>query len=124
MTEMQIQDAVRLELGNVKKYPELTIWRNNVGVLQDANGRHVRYGLAPGSSDLIGIFAGRFIAAEIKTPTGKESEEQRRFGALVEKKGGAYAVLRSVEDAQEWIELLRHERELEVWKFNPETDIQ
>ena len=74
----------------------------------DANGRYVRYGVgSPGGSDLIGIFAGRFVAAEIKTPQGKESEEQRRFGALVESKGGSYVVLRSVEDARAWIARLR-----------------
>jgi hypothetical protein len=108
MSELEIQDEIRKELGNPHKYPELVIFRNNCGVLQDANGRHVRYGVgSPGGSDLIGIFSGRFIAAEIKTATGKESDEQRRFGALVQQKGGAYAVLRSVEDARAWIAQLR-----------------
>jgi hypothetical protein len=68
--------------------------------------------LAKGSSDLIGIFTrsdglGLFIAAEVKSDRGVESEEQQRFGALVGRRGGAYAVLRSVEDARRWIEQLR-----------------
>lgn len=120
MTELQIQDAIRVELGNPRLYPDVLIFRNNVGVLQDRNGRHVRYGLCPGSSDLIGIFTpdlsdpvGVFIAAEIKTPTGKESDEQRRFGALVTSRGGFYAVLRSVDDARRWVKWLRKREDLD-----------
>ncbi len=107
-TEAQIQDAIRLELGDVAKYPELIVWRNNVGVLTDKNGRHVRFGVAnPGGADLIGIFAGIFIAAEIKTPTGKQTEEQRRFEDLIVGKGGEDVVLRSGEDARQWVAELR-----------------
>lgn len=118
--ESQIQDDIRLELGNPKKYPDVVLFRNNVGVLQDGEGRYIRFGLAPGSADLIGIFTrsggnlaeqaiGVFIAAEIKTPTGRQSEEQINFERLVTRKGAAYAVLRSVEDAVKWIEKLRSE---------------
>jgi hypothetical protein len=108
MSELEIQDAIRIELGNPEKYPEIVLFRNNCGVLTDKHGRYVRYGVgSPGGSDLVGIFAGRFIALEIKTATGKESDEQRRFGALVESKGGSYAVLRSVEDARAWVARLR-----------------
>jgi hypothetical protein len=108
MTELQIQDAIRLELGNPKRYPGLVLWRNNVGVLQDKDGRFVRYGVgSPGGADLIGIFCGRFIAAEIKTYSGKQTEEQKRFQAIVEERGGAYAVLRSVDEARAWISSLK-----------------
>lgn len=113
MTEAQLQDAIRLELGDVRRYPDVILWRNNVGVLQD-NGRYVRFGLAPGSADLIGIFTpdlrnpvGVFIAAEIKTPTGRQTDEQKRWEQLVTSKGAAYAVLRSVQDARAWIARLR-----------------
>jgi hypothetical protein len=72
MRELEIQDAIRLELGNPEKYPDVWLTRNNVGVLQDKDGRHVRYGLGPGSGDLVGMFTcadGRalWIEAEIKT---------------------------------------------------------
>lgn len=109
--EAEIQDAIRLELGNVEKYPELTLWRNNVGVLKDSESdRFVRFGVGgKGGADLIGIFAGRFVAAEIKTRTGKQTEEQVQFQSLVEKKGGSYAVLRCVDDARAWIQKLRGE---------------
>lgn len=114
MTEAQIQDSIRLELGDPEKYPDVILFRNNVGVLPDGQGRHVRYGLCPGSADLIGIFTrhgdhvGVFIAAEIKTPTGKQSPEQVRFEQLVTSKGAVYAVLRSIDDARQWIARLRN----------------
>lgn len=110
--ELAIQDAIRLELGDVTRYPDVWLTRNNVGVLTDANGRYVRYGLGPGSGDLVGMFTcadGRalWIEAEIKAATGKQSDEQQRRQALVTKRGGVYVVLRSVEDAKQWIQQLR-----------------
>lgn len=113
MTEAQIQDAIRLELGNVTRYPDVLVYRNNIGVLVDRNGQRVRFGLAnPGGADLIGMFTTRagvaiFIAAEIKTPVGKQTEEQERFEALVKRRGGEYTLLRSIEDARQWVALLR-----------------
>lgn len=107
-SEAAIQQAIRLELGNPKKYPELVLWRNNSGVLQDSRGQFIRYGVgSPGGADLIGIFKGRFVAAEVKSATGEQSDAQKRFQQLVEDRGGSYALLRSVSDAKAWIERLR-----------------
>ncbi len=77
-----------------------TVWRNNVGALQDKTGRLVRYGLCKGSSDLIGICPdGRFLAVEVKTNTGQVRPEQVLFIDAVRSKGGRAGVARSVEDA-------------------------
>lgn len=38
---------------------------------------------------------------EVKTPTGKQSEEQKSFQAEVEAEGHAYHVVRSIEDVKE-----------------------
>jgi hypothetical protein len=104
MTESQLQDAVRLALG---ADPELLLLRNNIGKAE-IRGRWVAYGVGgPGGADLIGIFRGRFVAVEIKTATGRQSPEQRMFQQLVERKGGVYVVLRSVEDAITWLESMK-----------------
>lgn len=101
MRESQLQDEIRLALGRV---PALVLWRNNCGY--DAQ-RHVRYGVgSPGGADLIGLHNGRFLAVEIKTQTGRQSDEQRRFQQLVESKGGIYKILRSVDEARAWLETL------------------
>lgn len=104
MKESQIQIDVRLALG---AEPELVLWRNNVGVAE-ARGSKIRFGVGgPGGADLIGIFRGRFVAIEIKTPIGRQSEDQKVFQQLVERKGGIYVVLRSAEEARAWLATLQ-----------------
>jgi hypothetical protein len=98
MKESLLQDKIRLALGRV---PGLVLWRNNCGYDGD---RRVRYGVgSPGGADLIGVLNGRFVAVEIKTPTGRQSPDQKRFAELVESKGGEYVILRSIEDAEAWV---------------------
>lgn len=105
MTESQLQDAIRLELGRTG---ELVLWRNNCGSAVMRNGFRVTFGVGnPGGADLIGIYRGRAVFVEIKTPTGRQSPEQRQFQQLVERHGGIYVVLRSVEDARAWLAELR-----------------
>jgi hypothetical protein len=100
VNESQLQDAIRLALG---RHPDLALFRNNIGVAE-RRGFTIRFGVGgPGGADLIGLFRGRFLAVEIKTQTGRQSEEQRTFQQLIERKGGVYVVLRSVEDALAWL---------------------
>lgn len=99
-SEGALQDLIRLELG---RYPrELVLWRNSVAVAE-VRGHKQRFGLCVGSADLIGMFRERFVAIEIKTPIGRLSPDQKRFRDLVLGLGGEYVVLRSVEEAQQWL---------------------
>jgi hypothetical protein len=80
--------------------------------LQDRRGVPVRYGLQPGSSDLIGWrtvtitpeMVGQqvavFTSIEVKTPTGRVKPEQQQWLDAVQAAGGIAGVARSVEDAQ------------------------
>lgn len=74
--------------------------RNNIGKLQDRDGRWVSFGVGGvGGSDLIGWCRdGRFAAVEVKTPTGRVSAEQQAFIDAVNRAGGRAGVARSVED--------------------------
>ena len=86
------------------------LWRNNTGALRDARGQLVRYGLCPGSSDLIGYpsvvitpdMVGQrlavFAAVEVKD-RGRPTEQQAAFINLVQQAGGLAGVARSVADA-------------------------
>lgn len=108
MTEREIMHAVRDALGKDRR---VVLWRNDIGAVDRVvNGRkvHTRYGLAVGSSDLIGIVrmvytdrpdVGRFVALECKTATGRITEEQDLFLNLVRRFGGFACVVRSVVDA-------------------------
>jgi hypothetical protein len=72
------------------------LWRNNVGFCNDPK---LRFGLCPGSSDLIGISKdGRFIAVEVKTSKGRTSPGQESFIQVVRRLGGIGIIARKVED--------------------------
>lgn len=106
--ESNLLTAILLECGS----GNTRLFRNNVGVLQDRNGQHIRYGVCnPGGSDLIGWtkvtitpeMIGQtlavFTAVEIKTATGRVTPEQTRFLQAVADSGGRSGVARSVADA-------------------------
>ena len=100
MSETQLQAAIRdalLATGRV------ILWRNNTGKLQDRQGRRVQFGLGVGGADLVGMLrgSGRFVAWEIKTPTGRMSPEQKAWHRAVTEAGGAVFVARSVDEALE-----------------------
>ncbi len=98
------------------------VFRNNVGfgwcgkVLKKfgacvtlVNASPVKFGLCPGSADLIGLEKieitlemvgkkiGRFVAIECKSKTGVQKTEQEDFQSIVEKLGGKYILSRKGE---------------------------
>jgi hypothetical protein len=97
VSESQILADIRVALGDI---PDAVFWRNNTGAAELASGHHRHFGLTKGSADLIGVVAGRFCALEVKTRSGRPTEEQIRFLALVRSKGGFAGVVRSAEDAR------------------------
>jgi hypothetical protein len=103
--ESAIQREIRLALG---RRTDVVLWRNNAGIARHGESRVV-YGLCVGSADLIGLYCptGQFLAIEIKKPGGKQTEEQRLFGALVRRSGGLYAVVHSVDEAIVFLEGLK-----------------
>jgi len=112
VNEKTIERAIMLALSQAG----CTVWRNAtarawVGQYkgQTRNGdaviegaRQVRFGLAEGSSDIIGITPdGQFLAVEVKTRTGRESKAQKRFRHAVNAAGGVAFVARSGDEAVE-----------------------
>lgn len=105
MSEKPIQSDIML----AGSTPTSRLWRNNVGRLQDRYGQWVTYGLAVGSSDLIGITSivitpemvgktvGIFTAIEVKHEK-KPTDEQLAFIATIHRLGGLAGVARSVTD--------------------------
>lgn len=105
--ESHTMARIRLALNNA--LPSMRLFRNNVGVARHGNSTVV-YGLAPGSSDLIGWtplrirpeHVGRtvavFTAVEVKTSTGRPSKQQEHFLDVVEQAGGIAALARDPQD--------------------------
>ena len=105
--ETQIQNDIRValsELGIVR--------RNNVGIFLTPDGRPIAIGI-PGESDLTLLCrGGRTVFIEVKTSTGRQSKKQKNFQAAVERLGFEYIIMRSVADAEKFIEDVRNERRL------------
>lgn len=107
MTESQIMDAIFLALGGTG---EILLHRNNCGMAWMRDGKPVKFGVGnPGGSDFVGVYRGRALYIEIKTPIGRQSPEQKRFQQCVERHGGMYRILRSVKDAYALLQELRSE---------------
>ena len=106
MTERDLQHAIRLRLGRER---DLVLFRNQVGQTKTDHG-YLRYGLGVGSPDLVGILAphGRWVCLEIKTETGRVSEDQERWHKLARKFGAHVEIVRSVDDAVSAIERARN----------------
>jgi hypothetical protein len=95
MTEAQTQFEILKAWGS---HPRLRIWRQNVGAAM-VNGRLVRFG-QPGCPDILGVMSpsGRLIGVEVKSATGRQSPEQKRFEEMFRSKGAIYILARSLED--------------------------
>lgn len=96
--ETCLQNAIRVALSECG-----IVRRNNVGVYFTAYGTPINIGIR-GESDLT-LFTktGQTIFIEIKTPTGRQSAEQRHFQKVVEGYGFRYIIMRSIDDAQKLI---------------------
>lgn len=108
--ETKIQNAIMLALSEAG----CIVWRNETAgawvgkkvhgegnTVTLANARMIQAGLCTGSADLIGIHkpSGRFLAVEVKTGTGRPSDEQQKFLAAVTNAGGIAGIARSTQDA-------------------------
>ena len=124
--EAAVLREVHLRLG---ARPDVRLWRQNTGVayplsqvreLVDAvlagdqraavavarEMRPIRYGL-PGMADLIGVVqrGGRLLSVEVKSPSGRLSEEQRAWDAMVRRFGGvSLAPVRGADEAEQALE--------------------
>jgi hypothetical protein len=121
MSESEVLRAIMAAIG---ARDDVRVFRNHVGqgwtgraLMQDgprvmlADARRCAFGLAPGSSDIIGwqsvLIApemvgrriARFLAIEAKGQATRTSAEQQRFIAVVQAAGGLAGIARSPADA-------------------------
>jgi hypothetical protein len=118
--QRQIQLALTSEYGRCWRNNNGEAWLGRTFAVRDGRlvsgaAQRVRYGLGPGSSDLIGpqsvlitpeMFGQRlavFTAAEVKLPGARVAPEQRRFVEIIRQLGGIADVVHSVEEAQQLV---------------------
>ena len=111
--ETSVQRKIMLALSEAG----CTVWRNETSgawvgrvIHKDgqqvtlSNARLIKFGLAIGSSDIIGITPdGRFLAVEAKTDTGRATKEQLQFIESVQRAGGVAGIARCPADALQLI---------------------
>lgn len=103
-SEAEVLDAVL----DVLQAHRVTAWRMNVGVVK-YDDRVVKFG-TPGFADVLAIpiVSGKFrglpvswcapVFIEVKSPTGRQSSEQKSFQRQVCDAGAEYWIVRSPED--------------------------
>ena len=101
-TEARLQTEKRLQNEILRRFgtrADLRLWRSNAGVARMGN-RVVRFGV-PGQADLTGILAdGRRLEIEVKSPTGRQTQDQKNYQRMIERFGGVYVLARCVEDVE------------------------
>ena len=102
--ETKLQDAIRAELSKAG-----IVRRNNVGTFLTLGGNPIVIGL-PGEADLT-LFqrGGKTVFIEVKTPTGRQSKQQRAFQKRVEELGFEYIIARNLEDIKRLVEEVENE---------------
>ena len=97
MTESTLLSDILLRFGSD---PRLRVWRSNVLVAKDKSGRVIRAGVK-GQADISGILmGGRRIEIEVKSKTGQQRPEQKKWQAMIERFGGVYVLARSTDDVE------------------------
>ena len=93
MTETDLQNQIRLALS-----PYGVVIRQNTGNFQLKDGRRIMCGVK-GLSDLLFIGNNRVAFIEVKTETGKPTQEQLNFIRRMQELGHSAGIARSTEDA-------------------------
>ncbi len=100
-SDRPVAEAVlqRLIIARLNLIPGVHVWRNNTGAGQRAGGGLIRFGV-PGQGDISGIGPrGVRLEVEVKSATGRVSEDQVAFGQMISLHGGLYVVARTLDDA-------------------------
>lgn len=82
------------------KFRNILAWRTNSGISwQSYKGKQYPVHNAPkGTSDIIGIYKGRFLAIEVKRHGGYASAYQEAFLRDIQNRGGIAFIAYSIDD--------------------------
>lgn len=105
-SEKQIQDSILQWLGLKKIFH----YRQNTGATMSeytrksdgvTKKRMIRFG-TKGASDIVAVALGYYIAIEVKDHKGVQDEDQVEFQRAIEKAGGKYILVRSLEEVEKY----------------------
>jgi hypothetical protein len=98
MSEQALMNAIAEAIGGHGS--RVLVTRVNAGGRPGATRGSWVKGAPAGTADLICCVGGRYLELEVKTPDGKQNKGQRQREANVKERGGAYRVVRSVDEAR------------------------
>ena len=111
MKESQIQKEI-LHWLSLQPKDQMFSWRMYTGPIVRGNPLKGKTFFTPnpcpGLPAIIVIIKGRFVGLEIKQPKGRQSTEQKTFEQAVKKAGGFYFLIRSLNEAIQAIDSIKH----------------
>lgn len=111
MRESAYQTAILNYLLLLENQGKAYVIRNNSfgGFIQRRDGSVGRINnVKRGTPDLLLCYQGRFIGLEVKSPTGRQSPDQKIAQKAIEKAGGIYLLVRGVDEVIAALEKLVH----------------
>lgn len=103
MAKNSLEAPVLRAIMEYLEYKRYLWWRNQSGGIafsRDGVRRFVRLGKV-GSPDIFVLYKGKLYGIEVKSITGKQSAEQKKFEQEMIAEGGIYKVCRSIDDVEE-----------------------
>jgi len=104
----EIMNAVASEFGH-----DAVVFRNNVGTWSDGKN-FVRYGLAPGSPDIVLILRGSvFVGIEVKSLRDRESDAQKNWASMCHRLSIKHVVAQGTSELSACEVAMRYVRDIE-----------
>ena len=120
MKESQIQKEI-LHWLSLQPKDQMFSWRMYTGPIVRGNPLKGKTFFTPnpcpGLPDIIVIIKGRFVGLEIKQPKGRQSTEQKTFEQAIKKAGGFYFLVRSLDEAIQAIDSIKHLTEIDCGRI-------
>jgi hypothetical protein len=113
--ETRLQNEIRVAVS--AECPQATLFRNHCGALKDQRGKMLKFGLSPGSPDLVGWrsvavtadMVGQqlavFVGIEVKMPGEKPRQDQQHWLDMLDSAGGIAGVATSESEAIDLLSL-------------------
>ena len=99
--ESNIQKGIVDYLQMLENMGKVYFFRNNsfAGTFKRANGSngYVKNN-KPGMPDIICLYQGKYVGIEVKSSKGKQTPEQKKAQEDIERLGGIYLLVRSLEE--------------------------
>ena len=120
MKESQIQKEI-LHWLSLQPKDQMFSWRMYTGPIVRGNPAKGKTFFTPnpcpGLPDIIVIIKGRFVGLEIKQHKGRQSNEQKTFEQAIKKAGGFYFLIRSLDEAIQAIDSIKHLTEIDCGRI-------